>query len=51
MKMNETHVHGTKQLYPKLDNTLQFKLNRIREIKEFFNSEVNEREKMSKIIY
>ena len=33
--MNETHVYVTKQLRPQLDNALQFRLNRITQIKDF----------------
>ena len=33
--MNEPYVYETKQLYLQLDNALQLRLNRVKEIKEF----------------
>ena len=30
--MNEAYAYGTKQIYPQLNNLLQFKLSRIKEI-------------------
>ena len=35
-------------IYPNLTNEHQFKLNKINEIKEYFNAEIRERELMSK---
>ena len=40
--MNETDIYGTKQLYSRLDNTLQVRLNKIIN-KRFFNNKFNER--------
>ena len=34
--MNEAHGYATKQIYPQLDNVLQFRLSRIKEIEDFF---------------
>ena len=36
--MSETHVYDTK-----LDNLLQFRLSRIKEIEDFFIAEINDR--------
>ena len=38
--MNEPHVHEEKQIYLQLDNALQFRLSRIKEIKHFYNAEI-----------
>ena len=35
--MNEPHVCGTRHIYIQLNNALQFRLTRIREIGDFFN--------------
>ena len=48
--MNEPHVHEEKQIYLQLDNALQFRLSRIKEIKHFYNVEIHDREKMSKTL-
>ena len=33
--MNERYVYDTKQIYPRLDDVLQFRLSRIKEIEDF----------------
>ena len=38
--MNDSHVYGTKQIYPHLDDFLQFRLNRIKEIRDFVAVEI-----------
>ena len=49
--MNEVHAYGTKQIYLQLDNSLQFRLCGTKEVEEdFFIGEINEREKMSKLL-
>ena len=41
--MNKPHVHDTTQIYVQLDNTLQFKHNRIKEVEDFFIAEKSDR--------
>ena len=41
--MNEPYVYETKQDYLELDNALQFRLNRVKKIKEFFIAEISGR--------
>ena len=43
--MNESHACDTKQTYLQLDNTLLFRLSRIKEIEDFFIPEINTRER------
>ena len=43
--MNERYVYDTKQIYPRLDDVLQFRLSRIKEIEDFFIAEIDGREK------
>lgn len=45
--MNEAHLYGAKQIYPKLDNALQFRLSGIKEIEDFFIAEISEGKNMS----
>ena len=40
--MNKPHVHDTRQIYVQLD-TLQFKLNRIKEVEDFFIADKSDR--------
>ena len=37
--------------YPQLNNFLECRLSRIKEIKDFFMEEINDSEKMSKALY
>ena len=46
--MNETLVHETNNIYPQLENAMEFRLNKIDNIKDLFIEEINEREKVSK---
>lgn len=46
--MNETLVHETNNIYPQLENAMEFRLNKIDKIKDLFIEEINEREKVSK---
>ena len=39
-----------KQLYPQLNKVLQFRLNKIKEIEQLSNAEINERLIISKIL-
>ena len=48
--MNEPRVFLTKQIHPKLDNPLQFRISKIKETEEFFIGEVIDREKTSKAL-
>ena len=48
--MDEPHVYDTKQIYLQLENALQFRLCKIKEIEDFFIVKVNDREKMRKIL-
>ena len=48
--MNEPHVYATKQIYLQLDNPLQFRLSKIKEIEDSFIAENSDREKMSKTL-
>ena len=48
--MDEPHVYDTKQIYLPLENALQFRLCKIKEIEDFFIVKVNDREKMRKIL-
>ena len=43
--MNKVQVHRTKQLYPQLENALQFRLSRINEVEDFFIAEIEQRKK------
>ena len=49
--MNEPHVFATKEIYLQLDNPLQFRLCRIKEIEDSFIAKINDREKTSKTLY
>ena len=49
--MNEPHVFTTKEIYLQLDNPLQFRLCRIKEIEDSFIAKISGREKMSKTLY
>ena len=48
--MVETPTHKTVNLYPQLDNVMQFILEKINRIKDYFFAEICEREKMRKRI-
>ena len=48
--MNKVQVHRTKQLYPQLENALQFRLSRINEVEDFFIAEIEQRKKMSDVL-
>ena len=48
--MNKVQVHCTKQLYPQLDNALQFRLSKINEVEDFFIAEIEQRKKMSDVL-
>ena len=41
--MNKSHVHDATQVYIQLDNALQFKLIRIKEVEDFFIAEKSDR--------
>lgn len=43
--MNAAHGHSTKNIYPQLDNTLNFRVCRIKEIKDSFSSKKPIKEK------
>ena len=45
--MNMPRVHDPKQIYLQLENTLQFRLNRMKETEDFFIAEINDKKKMS----
>lgn len=45
--MNEAHLYGAKQIYPKFDNALQFRLSGIKEIEDFLIAEIIEGKNMS----
>ena len=45
--MNKQCMHGEKKIYSRLDNALQFRLIRIKDI-NFFIVEINDRGQMSK---
>ena len=44
----EHDFHETHNIYPNLNNQQQFRLNKINEIKNYFDSEIKQRELMSK---
>ena len=44
------HVYGTKHIYTQLHKILQFRLHRIEDIDDFFVSDMNQRENLSKIL-
>ena len=46
--MNKLYASGTKQIYPQLDNAINFIFSRIKVIEKFFTAEINEREKREK---
>lgn len=48
--MNDVHVYGTKHIYTQLHKILQFRLHRIEDIDDFFVSDMNQRENLSKIL-
>ena len=48
--MNESHVNGTKQVYAKLNNAIQFRFRRIKERQNFFIAEIKGGGKISKKI-
>ena len=48
--MSGPHVWDTKEFLLQLDNPLPFKINRIKEIEDFFIAEINDREEMSKTL-
>ena len=41
--MNKPHLHDTTQINVQLNNALQFKLNRIKEVEDFFIAEKSDR--------
>ena len=43
--MNEAHAYSTKNIYPQLDNTLNFRICKIKEIKDSFSSKKPIKEK------
>ena len=48
--MNKPHVYDSENIYLQLDNAMQFRLSRIKEIEHFFIAEINDREKISKTL-
>ena len=46
--MNEIHVYDTKQINLQLENALQFRDSRIKEIEDFFIAEISDGEKITK---
>ena len=46
-KMVECNSHETHNIYPKLNDQQQFRLNKINGIKDYFVAEINERQLMS----
>ena len=48
--MSEAHIWDTKKLFLQLDDPLQFRLSRIKEIEDFLIAETNDREKMNKTL-
>ena len=42
--MNEPHGNGTRHIYPQLDNALQCRPSKIKEIEVFFIAEINDRD-------
>ena len=46
--MNKLYASGTRQIYPQLDNAINFIFSRIKVIEKFFTAEINEREKREK---
>ena len=46
--MSESHAYGTKQIDLELDNPLKISRSRIKQMEDFFNLELNDREKMRK---
>ena len=48
--MNESYACDTKQMYLQLGNSLQFRLSKIKDIEDFLNTEIIDREKMSKTL-
>ena len=47
--MNKQYMHGEKKMYSRLDNALQFRFIRIKDI-NFFIVEINDRGQMSKTL-
>ena len=43
--MKEPYMCNIKRIYPQLDNALQFKINRVKQIEDFLIAEINDREK------
>lgn len=48
--MNEPHSYGTKQVFPRIDNSLQFRLSRIREIKRYSSQKSKRHKKLVKYL-
>lgn len=48
--MNEAHLYGTKQVSPRIDNGLQFRLSRIKEIKRYLSQKPKRHKKLVKYL-
>ena len=48
--MVETTIRGTVNIYPQLDNLMQFKIDEINKIKDYFIAEIHKRESTSKSV-
>ena len=48
--MIETFTNGKINTYPELDTGIQYKLNKINRIKDYFIAEIHEKETMSKAL-
>ena len=48
--MSESHVYSTKWIDLQLDNPPKLRRSRIKQMKDFFIAEINDREKMAKTL-